>query len=408
MNQFAVMWAVLLLGSTIAGASVVCALVVRRTWELPAALAGAVGFGLSAYGMVSLPQLYSRPDVVIWAFAFMLGAGAGGYALASTLLHRLAQPIPLPAPSEKIAPHDGVAVIITACIEPSTYAPRATAGMLQQLADEDLLEASIAILPFLFFAQKARYRAVSGHSPASTQLASLADRLQHALGAHGVVSWATCSGPESVEHAAIKALSEGYRTIVVAGLAVADPAHYTQARNAVEDLHLEVAGASIGFTSPLFDSDRLIAMLAARVLGLSSEGTDTGVVLVGHGQPESRARRNPSFDEQELSFLSRLRMLLLERGMPSESVRIAWADWNTPDIATSIRHLAALGLHKVLVVPAAFPLDTLATRLDMEMAVRQAHVDDSVDVVMMSPWRDDDAVLAEIRQRVLDTAPGSS
>jgi len=408
MNQNGAAWVVLMLGSMAAGASIVGVLVVRRVWELPAALAGALGFSASAYALVTLPRLSSRADTVLWAFGFMLAAGAGGYALASTLLHRLAQPTPVPKPSQGVAQHGGVAVILTACIEPSSYAARPTAGMLQQLADEDLLEASIAVVPFLFFAQKARYRAIADRSPAEAELELIADRLQHALGSDIVVSWATCSGAESVERAAAKAASDGYRTIVIAGLSVADPVHYERARNAVEDLRLDTVGASVRFTAPLFDSERVMSMLATRVNESAGGVTDVGVVLVGHGQPESRAKRNPSFDEHELSFLSRVRMLLLERGMPEESVRVAWADWSTPDVTSSVRHLAALGLHRILVVPAVFPLDTLATRLDLEMAVRQARVDDGVGVVTMPAWKDDDAVIAEVRERVLRAATPQS
>ncbi len=94
-------------------------------------------------------------------------------------------------------------------------------------------------------------------------------------------------------------------------------------------------------------------------------------------------------------------MMLLERGVDAESVRVAWADWTTPDVASSVRHLVALGRRRVLVVPAVYPLDTLATRLDLEMAVRQARVNDDVSVVTLPGWRDDEAVIAELRARVL-------
>jgi protoheme ferro-lyase len=134
----------------------------------------------------------------------------------------------------------------------------------------------------------------------------------------------------------------------------------------------------------------------------AATGDDTGVVLVGHGQPDSRAKRHPAYDERELSFLSRIRMTLLERGFDAESVRVAWADWNTPDVTSSVRHLAALGRNKVLVVPAVYPLDTLATRLDLEIALRQARVHERVSVVSLPSWRDDEAVIAELRTRVTD------
>jgi len=402
MNQPAVAWVVLVLGSMTAGACVVGVLVVKRAFELPVAVVGIVGFGTSAYALATLPRIYDRADTALWALLFMAAAGAGGYSLASTLLHRLARSPALPPITSGESPaRRETAVILTACIEPQSYQSRSTAGMLQQLADEDLLEASVALLPFLFFAQKARYRAIADRSPANGELVMTADRLQAALGEGRFVRWATCSGTESIDRAVIEVVNGGYRSIVVAGLSIADPVHYIAARNAVADLRLEAAGVAVTFTPPLFDSDRIMAMLATRVVEASS-GPETGVVLVGHGQPEERSRRNPDFDEHELSFLSRLRMLLLERGMSEESVKVAWADWSTPDVTSSIRHLAALGMRRVLVMPAVFPLDTLATRLDLEMAVRQARVDKSVSVVTMPAWKDDDAVVGELRERIVE------
>jgi protoheme ferro-lyase len=94
-------------------------------------------------------------------------------------------------------------------------------------------------------------------------------------------------------------------------------------------------------------------------------------------------------------------MLLSERGIPDDKVRIAWADWGEPDITSSVRHLAALGCDRILTVPAVYPLDTVATRLDLEVSVRQARVSDSVVATTLSPWRDDEALIEELRSRVL-------
>jgi len=404
MNQLALAWTVLVLGSMVTGASVVGVLVARRSLELPIALAGMLGFAAASFAMTSLPRIYERSDIALWAFVFLVASGAGGYALTSTLLHRLAHQTglePLVAGERDQPPR--VAVIVTACIEPESYDPHSTAGMLQQLADEDLLEASVAALPFIFFAQKARYRAIGDKSPASSQLDQVAERLRVGFGDSAAVTWATCSGAESVDRAVVQAANQGFGRVVVAGLHVAEPVHYVQIRNVVEDLRVGRLGVDVRFTAPLFDAERVMMMLASRVMAAAAGG-DTGIVLVGHGQPESRAKRHPGFDERELSFLSRVRMMLLERGMDEESVRVAWADWTTPDVTSTVRHLVALGRRRVLVVPAVFPLDTLATRLDLEMAVRQARVNEGVSVVTLPGWRDDEAVIAELRERVVEAA----
>ncbi len=262
MNQQALAWTVLVTGSMLSGASVVGVLVARRSFELPAALAGMVGFAAASYAMTALPRIYERNDIALWAFAFLVAAGAGGYALASTLLHLLARETNLPALTIGERPQpQRIAVIVTACIEPTNYDPRSTAGMLQQLADEDLLEASVAALPFIFFAQKARYRAIGDRSPASGQLEQVADRLGVGFSDSATVTWAPCSGPDSVDRAVIRAADRGFGRVIVAGLNVAEPVHYVQVRNRIEDLRLDRAGVDVRFTAPLFDAERVISML---------------------------------------------------------------------------------------------------------------------------------------------------
>ena len=55
----------------------------------------------------------------------------------------------------------------------------------------------------------------------------------------------------------------------------------------------------------------------------------------------------------------------------------------------------------MLVVPAVFPLDGVTTKLDLEMSVRQARVPDEATATTLPPWRDDEAVIEELRTRVL-------
>jgi hypothetical protein len=54
----------------------------------------------------------------------------------------------------------------------------------------------------------------------------------------------------------------------------------------------------------------------------------------------------------------------------------------------------------VVVLPGVFTLDTIGTRLDLEVAVRQARVDENVSVVTLPAWHDDEEVVGEIVERV--------
>ena len=198
MNQVALIWVALLVGAAVSGASIVGVLVVRREMELAAALLGVAGFGIAAFAFAEIFQIYSRPDAALWALAFMVAAGGGGYALASTLLYRYSTLATEPVLPDELPPDPGTpAVILVASVESRSYDPRETAKMLQSLAEEDLLDASIGVLPFLFFAQKARYRVIADNSPAASELRAVSDRLAQAVSDSNVsVDWAGSSAAD--------------------------------------------------------------------------------------------------------------------------------------------------------------------------------------------------------------------
>jgi protoheme ferro-lyase len=403
MQATSYIWIVLLGGALVAGAAFVGVLVLRPRSELILSVAGIGSFALSAYALVAVASIYARADAVLYAFAFMIAGVVGGWSLASTSLGRLAAPLVEIERPQALPPDTGkAAVIVLACVEPPFYDPRITAGMLNALADEELIEPSIGTLPFLFFAQKTRYRAVGGSSPAYGELVSFSESLQSELEGMPVatVDVATCSGEGRLAARVMEAVKAGHRKVIVAELTVADSLHIAAAKQEADALRLPDFGVAVSYTDALGSSEPIIEMLASRIVATCDELPTSGVVLVGHGQPEERAHRNPSYDEEETAFLSRLRMKLIDGGLPESNVRIAWAEWRTPDVTSAVRHLAALGCRRVVVMPGVFTLDTIGTRLDLELAVRQARVDESVLIVTLPAWRDDEVVRRELAERI--------
>jgi protoheme ferro-lyase len=125
------------------------------------------------------------------------------------------------------------------------------------------------------------------------------------------------------------------------------------------------------------------------------------VVLVGQAQPAERSRVAGAFDQQESRFLNQVRLLLIERGVPEDRVHLAWADWRSPEVSGSVRHLSALGCRTVVVVPACFPLDSVTTMLDVPLSVRQARVDEDVKVLTLHAWHDDPGLVEALRATVI-------
>jgi hypothetical protein len=194
----------------------------------------------------------------------------------------------------------------------------------------------------------------------------------------------------------------------VAEAIVADSLEVDAAKRAVDALRLQDSGVSITYSGPLSGSERIASLVTSRALAVAGDLSAAGVVLVGQGQPEDRSRSRREFDEQETAFLNRVRMLLLDRGVPDQSVRIAWADWRSPEVTGTVRHLAALGCRRIIISPTCFPLDSIATLLDLQLSVRQARVDETVSVVTLPAWHDDAGLVEELRRSIASTLDSPS
>jgi protoheme ferro-lyase len=405
-TQSAFIWIALVVGAIGTGASLVGILVSRRSLEGFFALLGLFFFVACSWGFGGVTLTYDRLDAVIYALVFALAGIIGGYALISTLLGWLARragtgahtiPIPLPDDVGKTA------VLVLSEVEPADYSPAATAAALEDLAEEGLLSASVGVLPFLFMAQKTRYRAAGGTSPAPKQLNSVAEKLEMVLtGAHspGKVESAWAEGEQSLVSRVAAVVKRGYRDIIVAEATIAESLEVDIAKREVDALRLGDMGVSVAYVGPLWSSERIAGLVTNRILAVAGDESTAGVALVGQGQPEDRARDRRDFDEQETAFLNRIRMMLLERGISDQNVRIAWADWRNPEVTGTVRHLAALGCPRIVVSPACFPFDSITTLLDIQLAVRQARVDESVSVVTLPAWHDDPAFIEELRAEV--------
>lgn len=411
MQETAGIWITLIVAAFVLGASTVAVLVVRRSAEPAFAALGLAALITGGWAFALISELYTRLDAVIYALAFAVAAVVGGYALASTLLGVLARKDSVTILGVELGPDTGqAALVILGEDEPASYDEGATATSLDRLSDEGLLHASIAILPFLFMAQKARYRAAGGTSRAARQLDSLAEHVEAALPSSGFgqVGSASVEGVRGLEQAVIGAAQRGFRRIVVAEAVIGASLELDRGKCRVDALRLSGQGVHVTYTDVLSDSDRIAALVATRVLSIAGDTLLTGVVLVGAAQPDTRSKNRRDFDEQESSFLNRVRMRLVERGLAETYIRIAWVEWRTPDVTSAVRHLAAMGCLRIVVAPACFPLDTIRSTLDIEIAVRQARLDPSITAITLTGYATDPAFAEEIRGRALSALAGVS
>ena len=395
-------WAALSLAGLVTGAGIVGVLVLPQ-WKTPIAgvvfLGGFVG-SVWIFGAISLE--YGSAGGYVLGLLIALASTSGGYAVVSAFLERLARGdggLTMPSPAG-----NDTALIVLACAEPDSYTTRAAARELSELQEEGTVDLTLGITPFLFAAHKARYRSIGGTSPARAEVRRLAEHIEEIAGRdrcqHVDVAW--CSGEHRLAAQVASAATLGCSRIVVVPLAVAESLEMHHAKQVLDRARPEVTGVRIAYARPLQDSEEIARLVARRIaVGIAGPHT-TGVALVAHGQPDTRERDNAAYDVGESAFVNRVRMMVAEYGVPESQMLVAWAEWREPGIASTVRHLAALGCDRILVSPVCFPFESLTTRLDIPLGVRQARLDPMVSVVTLSSWGDEPEVTSALIARAAE------
>jgi protoheme ferro-lyase len=402
-------WTALVGGALLAGACMVWLLALKRSRQALVILLGLAATVAAAWGLASLIAHYESVEAVVTLSLITIGCVGGGYGIASSLLSTSTRRHRRPdlAIAAEETPRQDTAVLVVACVEPPRYEPGAVALELELYEDAGLPEATVGMTPFLYAAQKARYRAAGGESPSYRQARSTVDRLEAALERErfGWVDLVTCSSKDRLDTAIGRLVRRGYRRIVVTTVSVAESYQLDRAKAIVDTMRPEQHGIRISYGSPLWSSETIIEMVADRIWVSAATSPDTtGVALLMHGQPDAYQSTHAEFDVHENAFCNRIRMLLVEKGVPESSIRLCWMDWRPPDVTETVRHLAALGCERILVVPACSPFDSMTTLLDLPMAVRQARVEEHVYVTTLAAWGEDAAVaeaLADVAQEAV-------
>jgi len=396
------LWVALVVGGLVAGLGVVAALSFPAGREAVGGIASLTGFFLSAWALGRLTAIYGSSQTPGIALGLVLAAVVGGYSLASAMLPQAARrPPPRPITA---ANGDRTALLLLSDAEGELYQPAAAALELVTLQDDDVLGLGIVATPFLFAAQKARYRAIGGSSPARRQVAEIAEALERTSPGlqvdHYGVAW--CDGPGNLLERVEELARDGYSRFIVQPLAVAESLEMHRAKSLVDRGRPDEADIRVIYAPPLQSAAAIAGLIARRIaVGLADPAT-TGIALVAHGQPESRTKLNPTFDEDESAFLNQIKMIATEDGMPASNVRLAWADWRDPDVTSTVRHLAALGCTRILVSPACYPVDGVSTLLDIPIGIKQARVEPSVAIVTLSTWRDEPDVMQALREGAVE------
>ncbi len=406
-------WVGLVVSGLLAGASLAGLLVVRRPYELLTVVSGAVGLGGIVASAWVIALSHPEPGPVLAAATIGIAACAGGFGLVSSLMAN-ARHCPADLDTVHAPQRPGVtAVIALSDLESPRYCPGDVTAEITDLVDAGIPESGIGTTPFLYAAQKARYRAVGDSSPEVRQARALCELIDTMLDPEefSPVTLVTCAEGGALASAVSSAVDAGYRSVIVATLHVAEPFRVDREKRGVDALRLDADEVSVSFTQPLWASDTLADLVTSRVLAVTTDPDATGVALVMHGQPGTREHTHATFDIQETAFANRVKLALADAGIDTERMRTCWQDWRAPDVTETVRHLAALGCTRIVVSPTCFPFESLVTLLDLPVEIRQARVAEDVDVIQVAPWKDDAAVAKVIAGEIVSVArmaPGAA
>lgn len=395
-------WAIVLAAGMASGTTICAALVTPRRRLAWAGLSGGMTAALLAAGVVDVWRLTARPDAVVAAGFVGLGATFGGYALSAALLPSLTRRREH-RPELVVAPDDGaVHAILLADAEPAEYRPDEVTRALDLYELAEVPLPPYATRPLVYASERSRYKRAGG-SPARRAILDVAS----ALASHpddespAGMDVAFCGGGPTLAEAVTAITARGGRRIVVAELTVARTHAFESALDADHALELSRAGIEIAVTDPLWASRGVAAAVARRALAaFGDHGLEDGVVLVFGGNPWQWDRRYPDAAEQAMFFAQRVRVELIEAGLPSERIRQAWLDWEQPDVPEAVRHLAALGAAQIALVPVDLLMGNLAATVDLPLAAEQAAFETGIRIEVVPPLGEDPALVSALRRQI--------
>jgi protoheme ferro-lyase len=179
--------------------------------------------------------------------------------------------------------------------------------------------------------------------------------------------------------------------------------HTAEGEELIEDLNVEEEfGVPVIFTGPLYDSQTLQSMFVKRAnahLG-DTEKSKTGILLVGHGQPDEWDVEWASETQQEIGFREDLLELLEADGYRAENMSLAWMEFKEPKPAEKVEEFLENGVEKVLYFPTAISADAMHSQWDIPALVHEARVPEGFPLVNLGAWNDDPIVIRAIKEKI--------
>jgi sirohydrochlorin ferrochelatase len=363
----------------------------------------------------SLLAFLAISGVLVWFDGWQRLAGAAAVALAALagywwmtgrfLAREDERPVP-PLTRQKGDPGQGhTAVVYFTHGEPETYDPIGWINQFREFDEQGIPFVPLLARPFFVYNLRRKYLTVGRSNHRSTHMRMLR-RLEEAYRAEGDASTrfylSFLDDAPRPDAAVVQALNDGASQVVVAEVFLTISNHTAEGKSLIEELDLGGYDVPIRYTGPLWDSDLLQRVFVVRAnRHLNGTGkAETGVLLVGHGQPDEWDREWPTETEQELSFRRAVLQRFAEDGYEPSRLSLAWMEFKEPKPAPKIEEFAAGGVRQVFYFSAAISADSLHSQIDVPELVAEARVPAGFPLVNLGAWNDDPLVIQAIKERI--------
>ena len=389
------------------GAALVGVLTCKVKWILPLAALCTILLA-SAVALVTFMPVGDR-----WIAAVLVViTGFLGYALTTWRFLSHDRPREMPKLDDKPASNPGhLAVVYFSHGESEEYDQLAWLHQFREFDEQKLKFMPRLARPFFFTVLRSKYmKGSSRHCSMHCQMMAKLEE-DYKKGGRGDIRFylSFLDAEPRPDVAAAKAYNEGASTIVVANVFLTASNHTAEGDHLVKELKLEERGVRVLYTDPLWDSALLRrSFLEKADLAIAPEDrASTGLLLVGHGQPDEWDLEFATETEHENLFREQLRKDFIEQGYRPENVRLAWMAFKEPNTTAAVNDLAASGIKRMIFFSAAISADGIHSQSDIPELVQKAKASKQVEVVDLGAWNDHPMVIKAIREKI-DKALGKA
>lgn len=345
--------------------------------------------------------------VILLAAAVAAIAFLAAYALMTRRF--LAREDDRPAPAITRAKDDPgkghTAIVYFTHGEPETFDPIGWINQFREFDHQGIAFAPVLVRPFFVYKVRQKYLQVgaSGHRRMHEQMIKSLEARYREAGDH-TTRFYICFLDDNPrpDAAVIQALNDGASRIVVAEVFLTISNHTAEGKELIEEIGIHDYNVDLHYTGPMWDSAILKDMYVQRanreLNGIAK--ADTGVLLVGHGQPGQWDEEWPTLTEQEISFRQDILARFVADGYPPENLSLAWMMFKEPAPGPKIEEWHGRGLKQVIYIPAAISAEAIHSQADIPELVEGARVPPDFRRINLGAWNNDPLTITAIKAKV--------